>query len=322
MDIQGVLQSFDADLVKTDTFMREVFRNHTPLLSKVLDYVLSSGGKRFRPLLLLISAAMFGCQSERRFALAAVVELIHTATLLHDDVIDEASLRRNQESANKKWGNAVSVLSGDFLLSQALVIMTKNGDAEIVHLAATAIGEMAEGEILQLTKCGRADSSPEDYFRIIAGKTAALTAAACGIGARIGQAPPQVVESFVTIGKHIGMAFQLVDDALDYNAETAAWGKEAHKDLNEGKLTLPLLHTLKKATNAEKEFITNSIAAGGIADIKELLVLVEKYNGVAYTMDVARSYLDTVTKMLEAYEASMARDALLAIAQYALTRKQ
>jgi octaprenyl-diphosphate synthase len=323
MDIQDVLKLFGDDLAKTEASMRQAFCADTPLLTQIVDYVISSGGKRFRPLLLLASAAMFNCQSESRFRLAAVIEFIHTATLLHDDVVDKASRRRNRESVNEKWGNAASVLAGDFLFSKSLIIMAENGDLEVVRLAATAISRMSEGEISQLTKRGRVDTSEEDYFGIIYGKTAALTAASCAIGARLGQASPAALQHFALIGEHIGTAFQIVDDALDYTATAESFGKDINKDLQEGKVTLPLVQTLRQATALERQFVAKCIAGGATADgaIKSLLALVEKYGGVEYAMAAARLRIAAVDELLSNYVQSAARDALAAIAQYALTRR-
>jgi octaprenyl-diphosphate synthase len=293
------------------------------LIPEVAHHLIDSGGKRFRPLLLLISSGLCGYRGEHRFSMAAVLEFIHTATLFHDDVIDQATVRRGKTSANNIWGNAASVLVGDFLYSKSFTLMTKIGDMAILEMMARITNIMSEGEVFQLIKCGDVNLTEEDYLIIIEKKTAVLLSAACAAGAILGSAAPDKIQALEKFGYKIGKAFQITDDTLDYMAQEQEFGKAIGKDLEEGKMTLPLIYTLKQCSGEEREKASRLLAdKEKNANITEFIFsLIQKYNGVNYSLQTAARYISEARSQLSIFSDCPQKDQLNAVAEYVLTRR-
>ena len=323
MKIDDVFEMFREDLDRVEVWMEEALESEVSLIPEIGRHLIGSGGKRFRPLLLLATAALYGYRGENRHPLSAVIEFIHTATLLHDDVIDQAQTRRGKVSANNIWGNAASVLVGDYLYSKAFKLMTEYGDLRIIRVLADTTNIMAEGEVFQLVKCGDVTLTEEDYLTIIEKKTSFLISAACAVGAILGKAPEPQIDALTRFGLNIGSAFQIIDDALDYVAETDAFGKAIGKDLDEGKLTLPLIRTLSLCDDGEREGVLNILKSPDRDSraMTRIFGLIECYDGIRYAMNKAESYLAEGRAVLSDFPDSPARSALFAIADYVIARK-
>ena len=323
MQIQDVFRHYGDDLKCVEEHMEMYLRSEVHLIPEVIHYIIGSGGKRFRPLLLLASSSLCGYKGEKRYPLSAVIEFIHTATLLHDDVIDAAETRRGKTSVNNVWGNAASVLVGDFLYSKSFKLMTDHGNLAIIKLLSETTNTMSEGEVFQLVKRGDINITEKEYLSIIEKKTAILISAACATGGILGAAPEPKVEALTRFGMRLGSAFQITDDTLDYVAEEAELGKAIGKDLEEGKMTLPLIRTLKKCTPEErgliKRVIENRERTG--QDMADVMSLIHRYDGINYSLNKAKAYIDEGKGFLESFEASEARDALLAISDYIIERR-
>ena len=323
MKIEDVFNMFREDLDRVEACMEKAMQSDVDLIPQISSHLIGSGGKRFRPLLLLSAAALFGYNGERRYPLAAVIEFIHTATLLHDDVIDHAQTRRGKVSANNVWGNAASVLVGDYLYSKAFKLMAQHGNLAVIKLLAETTNVMAEGEVFQLVKCGDVTLTERDYMRIIEQKTADLIAAACAVGAILAGAPSRDVKTIRRFGRLLGSAFQIIDDTLDYVAKEEAFGKAIGKDLDEGKLTLPLIRALDQCKAGERADIISVLKSPQRDDgaMKPILTLIEQYNGIDYAMKQAESYIAEGKELLDAFPDSPGRNALSAIADFVISRK-
>lgn len=323
MKIDDVFDMFREDLDKVEGWMGKALQSDVDLIPQIGLHLIGSGGKRFRPLLLLSTSALFGYAGEKRYPLAAVIEFIHTATLLHDDVIDHAQTRRGKVSANNVWGNAASVLVGDYLYSKAFKLMAEHGNLAVIKLLAETTNVMAEGEVFQLVKCGDVTLTERDYMRIIEQKTAHLIAAACAIGAILAGASSRQIETIRRFGGLLGSAFQMIDDTLDYVAKEEAFGKAIGKDLDEGKLTLPLIRALSLCDDNERADIISMLKAPGRDDgaVRRILDLIERCNGIAYAMERAEAYIAEGKGLLGTFPDSPGRDALSAIADFVIERK-
>jgi octaprenyl-diphosphate synthase len=323
MQIQDVFTRYGEDLRQAEEHMDRYLRSEVNLIPEVIRHLIGSGGKRFRPLLLLLSADLCGYRGDRRHPLSAVIEFIHTATLLHDDVIDNAKTRRGKTSANRIWGNAASVLVGDFLYSKSFKLMTDYGNLDIIKLISATTNVMSEGEVFQLVKCGDVSITEQEYLTIVEKKTAVLIAAACAVGGMLGDAEASHIDELSRYGKGVGMAFQITDDTLDYTAEEAAFGKAIGKDLEEGKLTLPLIFALANCTPDEKDAAQKAISRRALdeAAIRGIFTIIRNHDGIGYALQRARSYVDGAKKSLEAFPDCEARDALLAVAEFVIERK-
>jgi octaprenyl-diphosphate synthase len=323
MKMQEVLQKYEADLRLLEERFKNYFHSDIALIPEITDHLISSGGKRLRPLLLLIAADMCGYRGERRFPFSAVIEFIHTATLLHDDVIDRADTRRGKPSANNVWGNSASVLVGDFLYSKSFKLMSDDGDIAIVQLLSTITNEMSEGEVFQLVKCGDLEMTEEDYFYLIQKKTAILISASCSIGAILAAVNGNSIAALGNFGMKIGTAFQLTDDTLDYVAEEEEFGKSIGMDLKEGKITLPLIHALKGCSRKEKELVKSAVLNENLepGDTKEILGLIQKYKGIEYSLKKAGSLVSEAKVILDTFPDSPAKQSLLAVSDFVMERK-
>ncbi|HQO14181.1 MAG TPA: polyprenyl synthetase family protein, partial [Smithellaceae bacterium] len=289
MQIQKVFSAYKKDLQKVEKNLTKYITSDVKLIPDVSRHLIDSGGKRFRPLLHLICAGLCGYKGRNRFPMATVMEFIHTATLLHDDVVDQAVIRRGKISANNIWGNAASVLVGDFLYSKSFTLMTEIGNLAIMKMMSDVTNIMSEGEVFQLMKCGDVNLTEEEYLTIIHKKTAVLISAACSSGAILASASQDKVAILAHFGHNIGMAFQMTDDTLDYMAKEKDFGKAIGKDLEEGKMTLPLIYALRKAKPAERKIIKEKMARRKLSQksLKEILIFIQKHGGIDYAMQCA-----------------------------------
>lgn len=310
------------DMEKVEAKFRDHLESDVPLIRKVGEYVLASGGKRVRPMLLLLTAKMAGYQGDQHIDLASVVEFIHTATLLHDDVVDAASLRRGNASANTVWGNEASVLVGDFLFAKSFSVMVRCGNLRIMQILSDATTKMAEGEVLQLISTCDIDMAEERYMTVIRTKTAVLIAAACQCGGFLGSASPDQDAALRDFGMDLGVAFQLMDDALDYVAAEIDFGKAHCHDLAEGKVTLPLIQVLRVCNDAERQTIAGIIEGEELAegDIAIIAELISRYQTIEYTRLRATELVERAKAYLTVFAPSPAKDALHELADFVVQR--
>ncbi|MDG5469566.1 polyprenyl synthetase family protein [Deltaproteobacteria bacterium IMCC39524] len=317
-----VLNLLNDEILRVEEQFRKDLESRVPLIRKVGEYVLASGGKRVRPMMLLLSAKLAGYQGESHVGLASVVEFIHTATLLHDDVVDSAVLRRGQDSANAVWGNEASVLVGDFLFAKSFSIMVREGNLEILKTLSDATTQMAEGEVLQLISTCDVELDEERYIEVVRNKTAVLLSAASRCGALLGACPPEQEEALSAYGMDLGIAFQFMDDALDYVADQDAFGKECGHDLLEGKVTLPLIHTLKRCNAEERKRIAGIIEQETLPeeDLKYIVGLIHSYDGIDYTRDRAKLLIESAKGHLALFADCPAKEAMLRLADYVVSR--
>lgn len=303
----------------TDYILNHLGSN-VPLVEKIGHYIVSGGGKRLRPLLVLLSANACGYKGDQHIPLAAIIEFIHTATLLHDDVVDNSELRRGNATANAKWGNAPSVLVGDFLHSRSFQLMVEIGRLEIMQVISDATTVIAEGEVLQLLNQRNPDTTEESYMQVILGKTAMLFQAATEAGAILADASDAEREGMRLYGRHLGIAFQIVDDLLDYLSDSETMGKNVGDDLAEGKTTLPLIYAMRVGSEEDRKLIRHAIREGGLDDLQPVLEIVHRTGAIDYTRQQAKSQLDKAVRALDALPASSFRDTLITLTEQALDR--
>ena len=320
--MEAVLALIGDDLKKLELQFKKDLHSDVPLIQKVVEYVISSGGKRIRPMLLILSSYLCGYTGPRHIPIATVIEFIHTATLLHDDVVDNANLRRGLASANTLWGNQASVLVGDFLYCKSFALMVADGDLDILKLLANATTVLSEGEVLQLIYTKNPDITQEQYIDVVKCKTAILLSAACQAGAILGRASREMECAMLNFGMELGIAFQIVDDSLDYSSSEEQFGKSIGHDLEEGKITLPLIHTLKHCSDNERDLVTRVVRKEIIDkdDMKTIFALVNSYGGVEHSLALAKQYSDRSKSYLEIFEDSPVKAALLGLADFIVTR--
>jgi len=315
------LQTFlGDDMREVDRVIRESLHSDVALIRQVSEYIINSGGKRLRPVLVLLSAGCFGYQGKAHYELAAVVEFIHTATLLHDDVVDESELRRGRETANALFGNAASVLVGDFLYSRAFQMMVSVDNMEVMRILSDATNTIAEGEVLQLLNCNDPDIDEENYLRVIRYKTAKLFEAAGRLGAVIGGGNEAEKDALARYGMHLGTAFQLIDDVLDYSGDFLKTGKNIGDDLAEGKPTLPLLYAMKHGTAEQAASIRQAIEHGGLTEFQSVLAAIKDTNSLQYTRDQARHEIEIACEAISVLADTKYKSALLQLAAFAVDR--
>jgi octaprenyl-diphosphate synthase len=298
-------------MLEVDAVIRARLSSRVALIDQISRYIIGAGGKRIRPRLVLLFAEALGFEGSERYELAATVELIHTSTLLHDDVVDESDLRRGRATANAMFGNAASVLVGDFLYSRSFQMMVSVKNMRVLEVLADATNVIAEGEVLQLMNMHDPDLSVDDYLQVIRFKTAKLFEASARLGAVLAGAPPELEESCADFGRSLGTAFQLVDDLLDYEGNTGELGKNVGDDLREGKPTLPLLVAMERGTADERALIRHAIEHGELQKLPEILAIVRRTGALDATRVAAQQQADKARAVLSALPASRARDALL-----------
>jgi octaprenyl-diphosphate synthase len=309
-----------ADLSEVDRVIRARLRSEVALISTVADYIIAAGGKRMRPVLLLLVARALGYSGSHHHLLAAVVEFIHTATLLHDDVVDESELRRGRKTANAVFGNAASVLVGDFLYSRAFQMMVEPGDMRVMEVLSDATNVIAEGEVLQLLNCNDPDVDEARYLQVIRYKTAKLFEAAARLGAILCKAPTEIEEACAEYGRRMGTAFQLIDDALDYDGLTGEIGKNVGDDLREGKPTLPLIHAMTHGTGDERTMIREAITQGHTDRFAEIMAAIHRTGALQFTRERAADEARAAAQAASLLPASPYRETLLHFASYSIER--
>ena len=300
-----------ADMREVDGVIRQRLASDVAMINQIAHYIISAGGKRIRPMLVLLFSNALGFAGSERFELAATVEFIHTATLLHDDVVDESALRRGRQTANALFGNAASVLVGDFIYSRAFQMMVSVNRMRVLEVLADATNVIAEGEVLQLMNMHDPDLSVDDYLRVIRFKTAKLFEASARVGAVLAEAGENVEESCAAYGRSLGTAFQLIDDLLDYEGATEQLGKNVGDDLREGKPTLPLLLAMERGSASERDLIRHAIEHGEVARLPEIVEIVRRTGAIAATRDAARAEADKAAQALSVLPQSTYREALL-----------
>ncbi len=305
---------------QVDEVIRERLASRVALIDQISRYIINAGGKRIRPRLVLLFAEALGFDGAERFELAAIVEFIHTATLLHDDVVDESAMRRGRATANAMFGNAASVLVGDFLYSRAFQMMVSVNRMRVLDVLADATNVIAEGEVLQLMNMHDPDLAVQDYLRVIRFKTAKLFEASARLGAVLGGADTALEESCAGYGRSLGTAFQLVDDLLDYEGKSEELGKNVGDDLREGKPTLPLLLAMERGTPAERALIRHAIEQGEVQGLADILAIVRRTGAIEATRQAAQREADQACAMLAALPESRARQALLDLSARAIHR--
>jgi octaprenyl-diphosphate synthase len=321
MTLEQIRELVTADFEAVDRVVKHRLYSPVTLVNRVANYIIYAGGKRLRPLLVLLAARACGHRDEKHVDAAAIIEFIHTATLLHDDVVDGSSLRRGTKTANEEFGNAPSVLVGDFLYSRAFQMMVKLDRMSIMDIMADATNAIAEGEVLQLMNARDPNTSEARYLDVIHRKTARLFQAGAQVGAVLSDASPIIEESLARFGKHIGTAFQLVDDALDYQADELSLGKHLGDDLAEGKPTLPLIYAMQHGNDAQRAMIREAIEEGGLKHLKEITQAVASLGGLAYTARLAQCEVDHALAALAPLPESSFKEGLSELAKFAVARK-
>lgn len=332
MTVKDIFKNYSDELKTVDRNLMDIFQSNVLLIPLIGKHILSSGGKRIRPLFLLLSADLCGYKDSNRAFLGAIIEAIHTASLLHDDVIDGADTRRGKPASHVLWGNQVVILVGDYLYSNALKLAVTQKSQKIMEALSDATTRMTEGEILQLHKTGDPEIIREEYFQIISAKTGILISAACRIGSILANQPDEKEAALAQFGLKIGIAFQLADDVLDYMAKPKDLGKRLGKDLEEGKITMPLIHLLKIASNSEREEIKNIIKetvkvqdskkhpVNNGKNLNRITELFSKYNTIEESLKIASALVKEAQAELNVFPASRQKEAILAMAEYAMQR--
>jgi octaprenyl-diphosphate synthase len=311
-ELKKVEEQFDANLM-----------SETPLIKKVAKYVISSGGKRIRPILVILASKLCEYKGDEHIRLAAVIEFIHTATLLHDDVVDNAPLRRGKASANIIFSNEASVLVGDYLFAKSFEILSRMNNLKVISAYADATTLMAEGEVKELVKTADIKTTEKEYLDIIIKKTAVLFACASQIGAIVSSKGEDFEQNLYNYGLNIGIAFQLMDDALDYTSKSKKFGKFIGNDLKEGKMTMPLIHALERCTKLEKEDFMKIIYKKKVSksDLESVLKLINKYDAIDYTIQKAHEYIEKAKSNIKIYDDSVSKRSLMILADYVIERK-
>lgn len=320
MSLSLIQSSIADDMRAVDDVIRQSLHSEVVLINQVADYIINSGGKRLRPALVLLSAGVFGKIDKHHHTLAAVVEFIHTATLLHDDVVDESEMRRGRATANTMFGNAASVLVGDFVYSRAFQMMVSVQNMRVMDILAEATNIIAEGEVLQLLNINDADISDEDYLRVIHYKTAKLFEAATRLGAVICNASASDEAAMAEYGMRLGTAFQLIDDVLDLSGDSADIGKNLGDDIAEGKPTLPLLYAMRKGDESQRKIIRQAIEQGGLEDLAAVIKAVKYTGALDYVREIAKQEAALACKAIANLNKTAQHEAMIALAEFAVSR--
>jgi octaprenyl-diphosphate synthase len=320
---QKILAAVEDDLNEIEKALSDNLNPYLDLVSEVAGHLLFSGGKRLRPLLMVLSARICGYTGNYEKTFSTALEYLHTATLLHDDLVDGAVLRRGKQVANAAWGNSIAVLVGDYLLARALSISAGTGRLRVIQVLAELTESMSQGEVHQLMRKGDISLAEEEYLEVIRRKTAMLFEAACRVSAIIADAPVEKENALAEYGYNLGIAFQMADDLFDYTLTTSDFGKEVGADLREGKLTLPVIFALQQAPSDDRDLMVKIIRDRDFSteDFKTLIGLLDKHGGLAYTEKVAAAYIDHSKNALSIFEPCQTKDIMLDLADYALARR-
>jgi octaprenyl-diphosphate synthase len=310
----------EEDFASVIQLILESLRSHVPLVEEISEYLIDAGGKRLRPLLVLLSANGTDYSGREHIKLAAIIEFLHTAMLLHDDVVDASELRRGRKTVNATWGNPASVLVGDFLHSRAFEMMVEIGDLRVMEILSHATNTIAEGEVQQLTNIRNPDVTEQSYMEVISRKTAMLFEAASHSAAVLAGAPEAHEKALRTYGLHIGLAFQLIDDVLDYQGDTADLGKNVGDDLAEGKMTLPLIIARSQGTEAQSNFVKDAILNGGVENLDDMVKVVTDTGGLDYTQKLAEQQTALASASIECLPESPFKTAMQQLASFSISR--
>jgi octaprenyl-diphosphate synthase len=314
-EIRALVQS---DLGRVDEVIRARLKSSVPLVDQVAEHIIAGGGKRLRPLLVVLTGRACGANAAAHAEAAAFIEFIHTATLLHDDVVDGSSMRRGRDTANEVFGNQASVLVGDFVYSRAFQMMAALSSPRVMEIMADATNVIAEGEVLQLMNAHDPETTEQRYLEVIYRKTARLFEAGAEVAAVLANSPPELAKSLAKFGKHVGTAYQLVDDVLDYRSNPEERGKNLGDDLAEGKPTLPLIHAMKNGSETQKTVIREAIEKGGIGQLEQIVAAIDATGGLDYTAKLARSELDKALVALSGVPESPYKVGLASLARFAV----
>lgn len=323
MKLEEICLPIKSELQEVNRVIQEKLASPVPFVTHVAEYVVQNGGKRLRPVFCLLASRLAGAGGQKMTDCAAAMEFFHTATLMHDDVIDNADLRRGKPSSNSRWGNQVAVLVGDFFYCRASDLLVGTGNLKIIELITRVMRITTEGEISEVSKSNDLGTTEEDYLRIAEEKTAVLISASCEIGGILGNVSEEFTAALRNHGRAAGIAFQLADDVLDYVSEPRAFGKTKGADLKEGKLTLPLIIALREASEPEKRLIKDALIAEKLDEgrLKEIVSLIQKYDGLQATMRLAQKYVRQAKEALTLFKPSMEKEALCALADYVIERQ-
>jgi len=320
MPLQAITQLVTADLLAVNETILQCLESHVEVIKQIGHYLINSGGKRIRPLVVLLCSRASHATGQSPISMAAIIEFIHTATLLHDDVVDGSKLRRGQPTANHVWDNSTAVLVGDFLYSRSFQMMVALNNMTSMRILADATNIIAEGEVLQLAHRHQPNVTQEQYLKVIHFKTATLFEAAASLGAVMGNQSAEVIKSMAHYGLQLGMAFQLADDVLDYQATNSAWGKNIGNDLAEGKATMPLIYAMKHAPQKQAQIIRTAIEKGSVEDIELIQEAIVSSGAIDYTFTVAKKAVQKAQDALTCLPPSSYRDALAELAAFAIIR--
>jgi octaprenyl-diphosphate synthase len=319
-DFESVQALLKAEMSAVDKLILQRLSSEVVLINQLGTYIVNSGGKRLRPMIVLLSALASGYQGDKHILLAAVIEFIHTATLLHDDVVDSSDMRRGKATANDIWGNEASVLVGDFLYSRSFEMMVEASNMHVMDILSHTTNNIAEGEVMQLLNINEPDISEQRYDEVIRAKTAILFEAAARIGGVISEQSRTVEQSLASYGQHLGVAFQLVDDLLDYSSSSEALGKNVGDDLAEGKPTLPLIHAMQHATVKDKKTLSEAIRSGGLDKIDEVIAIIESTKSLTYTSQRASAEAEKAKQAISVLPNSVYKDAMVTLADFSVQR--
>lgn len=320
MDIQSIYSLIEEDMTAVDTLIQQRLQSDVALINQLGFYIINSGGKRLRPAIAILSAMACGYQGDKHINLATIIEFIHTATLLHDDVVDNSDMRRGKETANNLWGNEASVLVGDFLYTRSFEMMVEMDSMRLMQILSSTTNIIAEGEVLQLLNCHDADTTEARYLEVIHHKTAKLFEAAGQLGAVICNASDEIEEAMTLYAMHLGSAFQLVDDLLDYSHSSETIGKNIGDDLAEGKPTLPLIHAMRQGTDKQAAIIREAIEQGQRDRIEEIITIINETGAIDYTAHAAAQEVAYAKQALAILPETDYKQALLALADFSVSR--
>jgi len=320
VDIQSIYSLIEDDMSSVDSMIQSRLQSDVVLINQLGHYIINSGGKRLRPALAILCSRACGYKGNEHINLATIIEFIHTATLLHDDVVDNSDMRRGRETANNLWGNEASVLVGDFLYTRSFEMMVEMESMRLMKILSHTTNVIAEGEVLQLLNCNDADTSEESYLEVIHHKTAKLFEAAGLLGAVISKASPEVEQAMSDYAMHLGSAFQLVDDLLDYSESSETIGKNIGDDLAEGKPTLPLIYAMKHGTAEQASIIRTAIEEGQRDKINEIITIIEQTGAIDYTAKAAQNEVQRAISTLSVLDDSPYKEALIGLANFSVSR--
>ncbi|ROO30360.1 octaprenyl-diphosphate synthase [Salinisphaera orenii MK-B5] len=321
MSIQPLFEPVEDDMRAVDALIRQRLNSDVVLINTLGEYIIASGGKRLRPALVLLAARASGYTGDQHHLLATIIEFIHTATLLHDDVVDESTLRRGRDTANTLWGNDASVLTGDFLYSRAFQMMVELDSFQIMRVLADATNRIAEGEVMQLMHSHNPDLAENDYLEVVDRKTASLFAAGCRLAAELAGCDAARCDAMATYGRHLGVAFQVIDDSLDYGRGDGDYGKNVGDDLAEGKATLPLIRALSQVEAAVGEPIRRALRDGDRDALDDVLKAIESTDAMEYTCGRAEGEADKAVAALDVFDESPFKATLVSLAEFSVQRR-